>query len=103
MADKCDLEETLKRIILNKGTIGVIISDKDGIPIKTTLDSSTTHKYTDLMPKLSVTAKHVVRDLDPQDDLRFLRIRTKKHEVMVAPATGSGYMMVAIHNPSLEK
>jgi len=27
----------------------------------------------------------VVRDLDPQNDLTFLRIRSKKHEIMVAP------------------
>ncbi|CAF4286877.1 unnamed protein product, partial [Adineta steineri] len=26
-----------------------------------------------------------VRDLDPQNDLTFLRIRTKKQEILVAP------------------
>ena len=26
-----------------------------------------------------------MRDIDPQNDLTFLRIRSKKHEIMVAP------------------
>lgn len=38
-------------------------------------------KITDLAKK----ARSVVRDIDPQNDLTFFRVRTKKSEVMVAP------------------
>lgn len=34
-------------------------------------------------------AKSTVRDIDPQNDLTFLRIRSKKHEIMVAPGNNS--------------
>ena len=30
----------------------------------------------------------MVRDLDPTNDLSFLRVRTSKHEIMIAPGKG---------------
>lgn len=43
-------------------------------------------------------AGSVVRDLDPQDALRFLRIRSNKHEIMVAPE--KDYVLVVIQDPN---
>ena len=39
------------------------------------------------LPDLQLTSKArgVVRTLDPQNDLTFLRVRSKKHEIMIAP------------------
>ncbi len=59
--------------------------NSEGIPIKTTLDNSTTVQYAGLLHQLTAKARSVVRDIDPQNDLTFLRIRSKKHEIMVAP------------------
>lgn len=42
---------------------------------------------------MSDKARSVVRDLDPTNDLTFLRIRTKKHEIMVAPGKFSDYKL----------
>ena len=56
-----------------------------GIPIRTTLDNSTTVQYAGLLHQLTMKARSTVRDTDPQNDLTFLRIRSKKHEIMVAP------------------
>lgn len=56
-----------------------------GIPIRTTLDNSTTVQYAGLITQLTSKARSTVRDIDPQNDLTFLRIRSKKHEIMVAP------------------
>ena len=58
-----------------------------GIPIRTTLDNSTTVQYAALMHSLVGKGRGSVRDLDPQDDLQFLRIKTKKQEIMIAPGT----------------
>lgn len=58
-----------------------------GIPIRTTLDNSTTVQYAGLLCQLTTKARSTVRDIDPQNDLTFLRIRSKKHEVMVAPGS----------------
>lgn len=56
-----------------------------GIPVRTNLDNSTTVQYAGLLHQLTTKARSTVRDLDPQNDLTFLRIRSKKHEIMVAP------------------
>lgn len=49
------------------------------------MDNSTTIQYAGLLHSLTTKARSVVRDIDPQNDLTFLRIRSKKHEIMVAP------------------
>ncbi|KAI6077600.1 Dynein light chain roadblock-type 2 isoform X2 [Aix galericulata] len=81
-----EVDETLKRIQAHKGVIATMIINTEGIPIRTTLDNSTTVQYAGLLCQLTTKARSTVRDIDPQNDLTFLRIRSKKHEVMVAPA-----------------
>uniref|UniRef100_A0AAQ5ZPC3 Dynein light chain roadblock n=2 Tax=Amphiprion TaxID=80969 RepID=A0AAQ5ZPC3_AMPOC len=91
------LEETLKRIEASKGVIGTILVNAEGIPIRTTLDNSTTVQYAELLCQLSMLARTTVRDIDPQNDLTFLRIRSKKHEIMVA--LENNYLLIVIQNP----
>ncbi|KAH3711014.1 dynein light chain roadblock-type 2 isoform X2 [Dreissena polymorpha] len=93
-----EVEETIKRIQSHKGVSGIIIVNADGIPIRTTLDNSTTVQYSGLIHQLAAKAKSTVRDLDPQNDLTFLRIRSKKHEIMVAP--DNEYLLIVIQNPN---
>lgn len=68
-----------------------------GIPIKSTLDNTTTVQYAGLISQLSDKARSVVRDLDPTNDLTFLRIRSKKHEIMVAP--DKEFILIVVQNP----
>ena len=49
------------------------------------MDNSTTVQYAGLLHQLSAKARSTIRDIDPTNDLTFLRIRSKKHEIMVAP------------------
>lgn len=60
-----------------------------GIPIKSTMDNPTTTQYANLMHSFILKARSTVREIDPQNDLTFLRIRSKKNEIMVAPGKGS--------------
>lgn len=69
-----------------------------GIPVKSTLDNTTTVQYAGLMSQLSDKARSVVRDLDPSNDLTFLRVRSKKHEIMVAP--DKDFLLIVIQNPT---
>ncbi|XP_064611054.1 dynein light chain roadblock-type 2 isoform X2 [Liolophura sinensis] len=80
-----EVEETLKRIQSHRGVIGVIVVNSEGIPIRTTLDNATTVQCAGLIHQLTAKARSVVRDIDPQNDLTFLRVKSKKHEIMVAP------------------
>lgn len=56
-----------------------------GIPIKSTLDNSSTVQYAGNVHQLLMKARGMVRDIDPQNDLTFLRVRSKKNEIMIAP------------------
>ncbi|KAK9702105.1 Roadblock/LC7 domain [Popillia japonica] len=69
-----------------------------GIPIKTTLDNTMTVQYAGLISSLVDKARSVVRDLDAANDLTFLRIRSKKHEIMVAP--DKEFILIVVQNPT---
>ena len=45
-------------------------------------------KYADRFSELTGLARAVVRDLDPQNELQFFRIKAKKQEILVAPKYG---------------
>lgn len=77
--------------------ITLIIIHFSGIPIKSTMDNTTTVQYAGLISQLSDKARSVVRDLDPTNDLTFLRIRSKKHEIMVAP--DKEFILIVVQNP----
>uniref|UniRef100_A0A672G5D1 Dynein light chain roadblock n=1 Tax=Salarias fasciatus TaxID=181472 RepID=A0A672G5D1_SALFA len=96
--DSAEVEETLKRIQSQKGVQGIIIVNSEGIPIKSTMDNSSTAQYAGLIHQLVMTARSTVRDMDPQNDLTFLRVRSKKNEIMIAPE--KDYFLIVIQNPS---
>ena len=87
------VEDTLERIQSHKGVVGLVIVSEDGIPIRTTLDNSTTLQYVAMCNALCGLARGVVRDTDPQNDLKILRVRTKKNEIIMAPE-GGRYLIV---------
>ncbi|XP_053297896.1 dynein light chain roadblock-type 1, partial [Pleuronectes platessa] len=111
---QAEVEETLKRIQGQKGVQGIIIVNSEGIPVKTTLDNSSTVQYAGLIHQLVMKARSTVRDIDPQNDLTFLRIRSKKNEIMIAPGihpsilpsihaervSYKDYFLIVIQNPS---
>ena len=80
-----EVEETLKRIQSHRGVKGVLIVSADGVPIRSNLDDDETQTYAALLSQLATKARNVVRVLDDQDELAFFRIRSNKHEIMVAP------------------
>lgn len=52
-----EVEETLKRIQSHKGVAGVVVVNSEGIPIKTTMDNTTTVQYAGLISQLSDKVK----------------------------------------------
>uniref|UniRef100_A0A095A3L2 Dynein light chain roadblock n=1 Tax=Schistosoma haematobium TaxID=6185 RepID=A0A095A3L2_SCHHA len=84
---KSEVEETFKRLLAHKGVIGAIIVSSDGIAVRTSMDNSTTNHYCGLIQQLVAKSRSAVRDLDPSNDLTFLRIRSTRNEIMVAPGS----------------
>ena len=55
---------------------------------------------TALVSQLAMKASGVVRILDESDELAFLRVRSKKHEIMIAP--DKDFVLIVIQNPLLK-
>ena len=50
-----------------------------------------------IQPTVSNWWREFLRTLDEGDELAFLRVRSKKHEIMIAP--DKDYILVVIQNP----
>ena len=92
-----ELDEILRRITDIKNIAGVVVVNSEGVTVKSTLDNSLTALYSVLVSSLAKRAKSIVRDLDPTNELTYLRIKSKKHEVLVAP--DQDYMLIVVQNP----
>jgi len=53
--------------------------------------------YARYISLLTKKARSMIRDLDPTNDLTFLRIKTKQEEIMVTP--DKDYMLIAVQGP----
>ncbi|XP_026190561.1 dynein light chain roadblock-type 2 [Cyclospora cayetanensis] len=97
---KAEVEETLNRIKTHKGVRGVIVLGADGAVLRSTLDAQQTAAYAGAASQLSERARSLVRDLDPQNDVTFLRVRSKKHEILLAP--DGEYLLLVIQDPNAD-
>ncbi|XP_068688703.1 dynein light chain roadblock-type 2-like [Montipora foliosa] len=93
-----EVEDTLKRITSHPGVLGLVVLNPLGIAIKTTMDNATTQLYATNFTNLTNMARSSVRDLDPLNDLKFLRVRSRKYEIMVAPC--GDLTLIVIQNPN---
>lgn len=91
-----DVEETLKRISSHKGVVGALIVNAQGIPIRSTLPDEETFAHAALITQLAAKARRIVVDLDEDDDLCFMRIRSNKHEILVAP--DKEYLLICVQS-----
>ncbi|KAI9227515.1 MAG: hypothetical protein DHS80DRAFT_17069, partial [Piptocephalis tieghemiana] len=94
-----DVDAAIARISSYKKVEGVLAVDWDGVAIRSTLSHEATLQHVSLITKLTKMARQTVKDLDGegQDDLSFLRIRSKKHEIMVCPE--EKYLLIVLQNP----
>ncbi|TKR59837.1 hypothetical protein L596_029452 [Steinernema carpocapsae] len=95
-----NVDETIKRLQAQKDVVGVLIMDSKGRVIRSTLDEAMTTQTATLMHQLCDKSMSVVKEMDPTNDLTFLRLRTKKHEIMVAPDRDFLMAVMTQLNPS---
>ena len=80
-----EADETFKRLIACKGVEGVIIMNSEGIPVRSTLSNTQTVLYISLIHGLTLKAKACIKEMDHQNELTFIRLRSHKGEVLIAP------------------
>ena len=64
-------------------------------------ESDLATKYAIRLSELAITARGLVRDLDPKHDLTFLRVTCKAYDMMVAP--DRDFYLIVVQNHALEK
>eukprot|EP00879_Flechtneria_rotunda_P006462 GHRR01006791.1.p2 GENE.GHRR01006791.1~~GHRR01006791.1.p2 ORF type:complete len:107 (+),score=34.06 GHRR01006791.1:362-682(+) len=88
------VQDTIDRVSRHKGVLGLIVVGNDGSIYQSTLEERLAQEYAAMIPSLTALARNVVRELDPQNDMEFLRIRSNKQEIMVAAK--SNYVLIVI-------
>ncbi len=74
-----------------------------GIPIRDTFEDNDrllTIQYAALITQMVSKSRSAIKELDNTNDLSFLRIRSKKHEILVAP--DRDYILIVIQDPRCE-
>ena len=117
MGDIALVEEAfnrLKSIKHNEGEVpalaiaisvsGLFVMNSDGIAIRSTMENDVTVHYAALVSRFVEKARAAVKQLNPDDELQFTRIRSQKHEIIIAPEFNKGrdFYLVAIHKPTCE-
>ena len=102
MADLTQVEETISRLAGHKGVVGIVIANSEGVPIRSTVDHDLAVQYAGLVSQLALKTRTVVRELDTEDDLQYIRVRSKKHEIMIAPnfEKDQQFLLVVIQDPN---
>ena len=91
-----EIDQTLARIQNNKSVIGTLILDSTNRIIHRQFKNGNPEQYAQKLPPLIERAQSLVRDLDPTDDLTFLRVRTDKIEIMIWP--DNEYLVVVVQS-----
>mmetsp|Transcript_26466 Transcript_26466/g.53132 ORF Transcript_26466/g.53132 Transcript_26466/m.53132 type:complete len:111 (+) Transcript_26466:138-470(+) len=96
-----EMEETIARISSHKGVEGVMIMNREGAIIQSTLDEDKAKTHSAALSELTAKASHIVGLLNRDDELTFLRIRSKQREIMVSP--DKGFILVVLQNPNISE
>ena len=81
-----EVEETIERIRVQEGVENYVICNRQGQVLRRRQDMTQeeAEKFASSMMALTVQARGVVRDMDPKNELKYLRVRARKQEILVA-------------------
>jgi len=97
-----EAEQAIKRIQSHKGVKRVFVINARGQTIRSSLnDAEEERRYAGLISELTKKTQSMVRELDPENSLKFLRVRTMNEEIMIAPEPNEGkYTLIVVQDPS---
>jgi len=95
------VEETLNRINTHMGVLGVIIVNKHGVAVKTTMKQDETINNGSLITQFMEKARMTIQNLHPGEEITFIKIRSQIYEIMIAP--DKEFTMIVIQDPSNTK
>eukprot|EP00997_Jenningsia_sp_PLL12_P011190 NODE_8701_length_398_cov_33.111748_g7818_i0.p1 GENE.NODE_8701_length_398_cov_33.111748_g7818_i0~~NODE_8701_length_398_cov_33.111748_g7818_i0.p1 ORF type:complete len:120 (-),score=8.81 NODE_8701_length_398_cov_33.111748_g7818_i0:37-351(-) len=96
-----EIDERIKRIREHQGVKALLIVNySDGkekfVRCENIEKGVMATNYGNFLSTLARQARNLVRDLDPSNDLTFLRVQCKKHDYMIAP--DKDYFLIVIQS-----
>ncbi|KAJ5069190.1 dynein light chain roadblock [Anaeramoeba ignava] len=95
-----NVEETIKRISSQKGFIGLLILNHSGAVIRTTFEEEQAQIYGTFINRFLFHTKESLTELKTDEELTFLRLRTRKQDFLIVPEFQ--YTMVVVQDPNSE-
>jgi len=96
-----EVESTLTRLSAHRNVRGVLILSRQGPIIRHSggiFEGEQGRKYAAAVKRIVDCCKAGLDDIEEGDELRFLRMRTKRHELMISP--DDKYLLVVLQDPS---
>ncbi|XP_017072780.1 dynein light chain roadblock-type 2 [Drosophila eugracilis] len=82
---KSYVEEAFRLVSEKPGVEEVLIMNRSGVPVKTSMDRQDSLQYACLYDNLREKCQAFLTKIEPAQTLTFLRVRTKYHEVLITP------------------
>ena len=97
-----ELEETVSRLSAHKGVEAVLMLNRQGNILVVSggaskEDASVTAKRAKFIKQLMDVATKFIHCLDPNDTVSFVQLRSKQHQVMLAPH--NDYILAVLQDP----
>ncbi|KAJ6646702.1 Dynein light chain roadblock-type 2 [Pseudolycoriella hygida] len=94
------IEECIRLIMQKKDVSDALVIDLNGYPMKSTMSDELTLRHIGLYGQVIDKARFMLTQLDPNDEITFMRIRSKNHEVIITP--DDKCIFLVIQNPRSE-
>jgi dynein light chain roadblock-type len=97
-----ELEETVSRLSGHKGVEAVLMLNREGNILVVSggaskEDPAATAKQAKFIKQLMDAATKLIHCLDPNDSVSFVHLRSKQHQVMLAPH--NDYVLAVLQDP----
>ncbi|KAK4685906.1 dynein light chain roadblock-type, partial [Tremellales sp. Uapishka_1] len=95
-----EIEATLARLSAYRNVRGVMILSRTGGIIQshgTVFEGESGKKYARALGGMVKSVQGAVGECDQGDELKFMRIRTKRHELIITP--DERYLLVVLQDP----
>ncbi|XP_026836574.1 dynein light chain roadblock-type 1 [Drosophila erecta] len=81
-------------LFAHRGARDIMILDSHGVPLRSTCSQRRTFLFVSNLKPLLFMARNVVRDLDPSNDITFMRIRSNMGEIHMT--LGSDFILIIV-------
>ncbi|KAL7735830.1 hypothetical protein ACLKA6_017830 [Drosophila palustris] len=97
------VDEAYRLVLEKQGVEEVLIMNRSGVPVKTTMGRQDALQNACLYDNLREKCQAFLQKMEPPQNLVMLRVRTKQHEVIITPDAKITILVVQNARDSYDK